>query len=68
VTDSISDTLAVPGAALSYDVRRAAPSTDPILLIIGSPMGASGFRTMADAERGPSEPASLAGAGRSRDG
>lgn len=68
MTEAISHTLAVPGAALSYDVRQAAPSTDPILLIIGSPMGASGFRTLADAERGPGEPASLAGAGRSRDG
>jgi pimeloyl-ACP methyl ester carboxylesterase len=43
-----TDTLAAPGAVLYYDVR--APSTaasHPVLLIIGSPMGAAGFVTLA---------------------
>ena len=39
-------TLDVPGAALTYDVRRNEASTDPILLLIGSPMGAAGFATL----------------------
>jgi hypothetical protein len=40
-------TLDGPGAVLSYDVREAVASTEPVLLIIGSPMGASGFVTLA---------------------
>ncbi len=40
-------TLDVPGATLTYDVRRNDASTEPILLLIGSPMGASGFGTLA---------------------
>ena len=40
-------TLDVPGAVLSYDVREADASTKPVLLIIGSPMGAAGFVTLA---------------------
>ena len=40
-------TLEVPGAVLSYDVRRNKSSTAPVLFIIGSPMGASGFVTLA---------------------
>ena len=43
-----SHTLEAPGATLTYDVRRSASSTDPILLIIGSPMGASGFTALAE--------------------
>ncbi len=43
-----SHTLEAPGATLTYDVRRGASSTDPILLIIGSPMGASGFTALAE--------------------
>jgi pimeloyl-ACP methyl ester carboxylesterase len=39
-------TLAVPGATLAYDVREGDPGDRP-LLIIGSPMGASGFGTLA---------------------
>jgi pimeloyl-ACP methyl ester carboxylesterase len=41
-------TLDVPGAVLHYDVREAAASTAPILLMIGSPMGAEGFASLAD--------------------
>jgi pimeloyl-ACP methyl ester carboxylesterase len=47
VTDPKTDTLDVPGAVLHYDVRSNDASTDPILLIIGSPMGAEGFTTLA---------------------
>jgi pimeloyl-ACP methyl ester carboxylesterase len=40
-------TLEVPGATLTYDVRRNDASTEPILLLIGSPMGAAGFGTLS---------------------
>jgi len=40
-------TLDVPGATLTYDLRRNEESTLPPLLIIGSPMGAAGFVTLA---------------------
>ena len=39
-------TLEVDGATLTYDVREADPAT-PALLMIGSPMGAGGFATLA---------------------
>jgi len=39
-------TLDVPGAVLHYDVR-AAESDAPVLLLIGSPMGAGGFVTLS---------------------
>jgi len=40
-------TLDAPGAVLAYDVRSNAASTEPVLLLIGSPMGADGFVTLA---------------------
>jgi uncharacterized protein YndB with AHSA1/START domain/pimeloyl-ACP methyl ester carboxylesterase len=40
-------TLDVPGATLTYDVRRNDASTEPVLLLIGSPMGAAGFGTLS---------------------
>ena len=41
-------TLDVPGAVLTYDVRdAAAPTDEPPLLLIGLPMGAEGFTTLA---------------------
>jgi pimeloyl-ACP methyl ester carboxylesterase len=40
-------TLDVPGAVLTYDVRPSESSTHPVLLMIGSPMGAAGFGTLA---------------------
>ncbi len=40
-------TLEVPGAVLTYDVRSNDSSTEPVLLLIGSPMGAGGFTTLA---------------------
>lgn len=46
MTATSSHTLAVPGATLTYDVREA-PGDRPALLLIGSPMGAAGFATLA---------------------
>jgi pimeloyl-ACP methyl ester carboxylesterase len=46
-TQMTTHTLDVPGATLTYDVRRNHASTEPILLLIGSPMGAAGFGTLA---------------------
>ncbi len=39
-------TLDVPGATLAYDVRRGGSEDEPVLLLIGSPMGAAGFGTL----------------------
>jgi pimeloyl-ACP methyl ester carboxylesterase len=47
MTEPKTDTLHVPGAVVYYDVRSADSSTQPVLLIIGSPMGADGFVTLA---------------------
>jgi pimeloyl-ACP methyl ester carboxylesterase len=47
MTEPKTYTLDVPGAVLTYDVRSNEASTEPVLLIIGSPMGASGFVTLA---------------------
>jgi pimeloyl-ACP methyl ester carboxylesterase len=46
-TAGTTHTLDVPGAVLTYDVRRNEASTMPPLLMIGSPMGAEGFGTLA---------------------
>jgi pimeloyl-ACP methyl ester carboxylesterase len=46
-TEPMSRTLDVPGAILTYDVRRNDLSTDPTLFMIASPMGAAGFSTLA---------------------
>ncbi len=40
-------TLEAPGAALAYDVRDLAGGEHPVLLLIGAPMGASGFAALA---------------------
>lgn len=40
-------TLDVPGATLTYDVRPAGGSTEPPLVLIGSPAGAGGFPSLA---------------------
>ena len=47
MTEPTTKTLEVPGVVLAYDVRRAASPTAPVLLMIGSPMGAGGFGTLA---------------------
>ncbi|WP_433011670.1 alpha/beta fold hydrolase [Kribbella sp. CA-294648] len=44
--EPVTHTLDVPGAVLTYDVRGEL-SNQPVLLMIGSPMGASGFPTLA---------------------
>ncbi len=45
-TEPTARTLDVPGAVLTYDIRKTA-SRAPVLLLVGSPMGASGFGTLA---------------------
>jgi pimeloyl-ACP methyl ester carboxylesterase len=42
-----SRTLQTPGATLTYDVRHSETTTEPPLLLIGLPMGAAGFGTLA---------------------
>jgi pimeloyl-ACP methyl ester carboxylesterase len=46
VTELTTRTLEVPGATLTYDVRPGTGDDVPLLLI-GSPMGAAGFGTLA---------------------
>ena len=48
-----SHSLEVPGAVLRYDVRESEPAGGPVLVMIGSPMGAAGFGTLADALHRP---------------
>jgi pimeloyl-ACP methyl ester carboxylesterase len=47
MTEPMTNTLDVPGAVLTYDVRRSDSSSAPVLLLIASPMGAAGFGTLA---------------------
>src|SRR5579875_2874275 len=47
MTQPTTHTLDVPGAVLTYDVRANEASPEPVLLIVGSPMGARGFTTLA---------------------
>lgn len=48
MTEPKTQTLDLPGATLTYDVREAASETaEPVLLMIGAPMDASGFTTLA---------------------
>lgn len=44
--EPVTQTLDVPGATLTYDVRGDLANR-PVLLLIGSPMGAGGFPTLA---------------------
>jgi pimeloyl-ACP methyl ester carboxylesterase len=46
-TEKTTHTIEVPGAVITYDIRPNPTTTDPVLLLIGSPMGASGFGTLA---------------------
>jgi pimeloyl-ACP methyl ester carboxylesterase len=46
MTEATTRTLDVPGATLTYDVRRNDSSTEPPLFLIGSPMGAAGFGSL----------------------
>jgi pimeloyl-ACP methyl ester carboxylesterase len=47
MTEPTTHRLEVPGAVLRYDVRPSDPPGAPPLVLIGSPMGASGFTTLA---------------------
>jgi pimeloyl-ACP methyl ester carboxylesterase len=47
MTEAKTHTLDAPGAVLHYDVRSNDASTEPVLLLAGSPMGAEGFVTLA---------------------
>jgi pimeloyl-ACP methyl ester carboxylesterase len=47
ITEPETQTLDVPGAVLAYDVRRGGSSSAPVLVLIGSPMGAAGFGSLA---------------------
>ena len=48
MTEPKTHTLDLLGARLTYDVTEAeSESTQPLLLMIGSPMEASGFTTLA---------------------
>jgi pimeloyl-ACP methyl ester carboxylesterase len=49
MTEPTTHTLEVPGAVLAYDVRSADPDSPaaPVLFLVGSPMGAGGFATLA---------------------
>jgi pimeloyl-ACP methyl ester carboxylesterase len=46
MTEATTRTLEVPGATLTYDVRPNDSSTEPPLVLIGSPMGAAGFGSL----------------------
>jgi pimeloyl-ACP methyl ester carboxylesterase len=47
MTQPETRTLAAPGVVLHYDVRQNDTSPHPALLLVGSPMGAAGFVTLA---------------------
>src|SRR2546423_15648885 len=47
MTKPTTRTLDAPGAVLTYDVRSNPDSAAPVLFMIGSPMGAGGFNTLA---------------------
>jgi pimeloyl-ACP methyl ester carboxylesterase len=41
-------TLEAPGAVLAYDVREGGGGGHPVLLLVGAPMGTSGFAALAE--------------------
>jgi pimeloyl-ACP methyl ester carboxylesterase len=47
MTEPTTHTLEAPGAVLTYDIRGADAGSAPVLLLIGWPMGAGGFGTLA---------------------
>jgi pimeloyl-ACP methyl ester carboxylesterase len=47
MTKQETHTLDAPGAVLHYDVRSNDASAEPVLLLVGSPMEAAGFGTLA---------------------
>jgi pimeloyl-ACP methyl ester carboxylesterase len=48
LTEPKTYTLEAPGAVLHYDVREGGGAGHPVLLLIGSPMGASGFAALTE--------------------
>ena len=46
LTEATTRTLEVFGATLTYDLRRNDATTEPVLFLIGSPMGAAGFGSL----------------------
>lgn len=48
MTEPKTHSLDVPGAVLQYDVREADSGVAPVLLMIGSPMDAGGFASLAE--------------------
>jgi len=46
-TAPTTGTIRVPGATITYDIRRTNATTEAPLFLIGSPMGAGGFATLA---------------------
>jgi pimeloyl-ACP methyl ester carboxylesterase len=47
VTEATMRTLEVPGATLAYDVRPGGSTDEPPLFLVGLPMAAPGFATLA---------------------
>ncbi|MDQ3150038.1 MAG: alpha/beta hydrolase [Chloroflexota bacterium] len=47
MTEATTRTLDAPGAKLTYDVRGGGRGNDAVLFLIGSPMAAAGFGTLA---------------------
>ena len=48
MSEPTTHTIDLPGATVAYDVRRSESANgSPPLMLIGSPMGASGFVTLA---------------------
>ena len=47
MAEAVTHTLQVPGGGLQYDVRESKPAGGPTLVMIGSPMPASGFTALA---------------------
>jgi pimeloyl-ACP methyl ester carboxylesterase len=47
MTEPQTHTIDVPGVTLTYDIRPAGGTTEPALLMIGSPMDAGGFAELA---------------------
>jgi pimeloyl-ACP methyl ester carboxylesterase len=47
LTQATTRTLKAPGATITYDVRAGGATDEPPLFLIGSPMGAAGFASLA---------------------
>ena len=47
MAEPTTHTLDAPGAVIAYDIRQNDSATEPALVMIGSPMGAAGFGTLA---------------------